>query len=196
MSDQSSTAVMDGNTDPGLSETQGPGLAWLLAGLMAAAGAIHFAMAPGHSVEGDGVVGLLEPLGFVIAGWFQFGIAAVILAGRGNRTTWMAAMVGSVALIGLWLMSRTIGLPIGAEAFEAEAVGGVDLFTVVMQAGAAITASILMVAPRSIRLSPVAAGLAVLALMGAATVAMVSPAAAEKHDGGSEVDEDTDMPAD
>ncbi len=180
MSDQSSTPVMDRNTDPGQSDNQIPGLAWLLAGLMAAAGAIHFALAPSHS-EG----GLLEPLGFALAGWFQLGIAAVIVAKRANRTTWTVAVVGNVALIGLWLMSRTMGLPVGAHAFEAEAVGGIDLLTVVLQAGAVVTASTLLVAPRGIRLSPVVAGLAAFALMGAATAAVVSPEAADHGHGGS-----------
>lgn len=196
MSDHASTPVIDRESDPSGPDNQIPGLAWLLAGLMAAAGAIHFALAPSHS-EG----GLLEPLGFAVAGWFQLGIAAVILAKRANRTTWTVAVVGNLALIGLWLMSRTVGLPVGAHAFESEAVGGIDLLTVVLQVGAVVTASALMLAPRGIRLSPMVAGLAAFALMGAATAAVVSPDAAdhghsESAAGHSDGHGGTDMVAD
>jgi hypothetical protein len=174
MAEHAATPVKDLDTEPSGPDSSIPGLAWLLAGLMAAAGAIHFALAPSHS-EG----GLLEPLGFALAGWFQLGIATLIVAKRANRSTWSAAVVGNLVLIGLWAISRTVGLPLGAHAFESEAVGGIDLLTVVLQAGAVMTAGALLMAPRGIRLSPLVAGLAAFALMGVATAAVVSPEAAD-----------------
>ena len=77
-------------------------IAWLLAGLMAGAGVVHLAMAPAHA-GGD----LIDPLGFALAGWFQLGIAAMVLAGRARRGTFMAAAVGNAVLIGAWAWSRT-----------------------------------------------------------------------------------------
>ena len=164
------------------SSTGTPGLAWLLAGLMAGSGVIHLAMAPAHA-GGD----LIDPLGFAVAGWFQLGIAAMVLAGRARRGTYLTAIVGNVVLIGLWAWSRTWGLPVGSHAFEPEEVGGIDLLTVSLQAAGVVVATALVVSPRAAasRLTPVVAGLAAFAVLGAATAAVVSPdAASHNHAGG------------
>lgn len=174
-----------GAPDPGGTRTaasQTPGLAWLLAGLMAGSGVIHLAMAPAHA-GGD----LIDPLGFALAGWFQLGIAAMVLARRAARGTYVAAIVGNLALIGLWAWSRTWGLPVGSHAFEPEQVGGIDLLTVALQAAGVVVAAALVVSPRAAasRLTPVVAGLAAFAVLGAATAAVVSPdAASHNHAGG------------
>jgi hypothetical protein len=169
-------------TGDGSSSVATPGLAWLLAGLMAGAGVVHLAMAPAHA-GGD----LIDPLGFALAGWFQLGIAAMVLAGRARRGTFMAAAVGNAVLIGAWAWSRTWGLPVGSHAFEPEQVGGIDLLTVALQAVGIVVAAALVVSPRAAasRLTPMVAGLAAVAVLGAATAAVVSPdAAGHSHAGG------------
>jgi len=173
MSDNASRAVADRATDPAAS-TSTPGLAWLLAGLMAGAGAIHFALAPSHA-GGE----LIDPLGFAVAGWFQLGIAAVIVARKASRNVYATAVIGNLVLIGLWAWSRIWGLPVGTHAFEPEAIGSIDLLVVLLQAAAVIVAVTLLVAPAAIRVAPLAAGLAAMAMMGAATAAVVSPQAAD-----------------
>src|SRR6188472_3450522 len=95
-------------------------LGWAVAGLSAAAGVIHFAMVPAHAEN------LTDALGFAVVGWFQLLVAGVILAGRDNKRLYQAAVVGNLAVLGLWVWSRTAGLPVGAHAGEAEDVGVVD----------------------------------------------------------------------
>ena len=160
-----------------------PGLAWVLAGTMAGAGAIHLAMAPGHA-GGD----LIDPLGFVLAAWVQFGIAAMVVAGRARRGTWTLAVVANLVLIGAWAWSRVWGLPFGAHAFEPEEIGGIDLLTVALQSVGVVVATTLLAAPRSLhaRLTPVVAGLAAVAVLGVATAAVVSPDAASHGHAGAE----------
>ena len=142
---------------------------------MAGAGAIHLALAPSHA-EG----GLIEPLGFALAAWVQFGIAAMVVARRASRGTWMVAVVVNLVLIMAWAWSRVWGLPFGAHAFEPEGVGSIDLLTVVLQGAGVVVASTLLASPRRSfsRLTPVVAGLAAVAVLGVATAAVVSPEAA------------------
>lgn len=180
MSEHRSTALEDRAPD-GASRSSGstPGLAYILAGLMAGAGAIHFAMAPAHAGED-----LIETLGFAAAAWFQFAIAGLILARRTSRNLYSVAVIGNLLLIGLWAWSRLVGLPVGAHAGEADAVGGVDLLTVTLQAGAIVVALVCLTAPRSFRISPTVAAIGAMAVLGAATAAVVSDEAAEHAHGG------------
>src|SRR5688500_10471844 len=55
--------------------TEAPGAAsWLLAGLLAGAGAVHLAMAPSHLGESA-----IEGGGFLVAGWVQLGLALALV---------------------------------------------------------------------------------------------------------------------
>lgn len=153
--------------------------AWLLAGLMAGAGATHFAMAPSHASAG-----ILEPLGFAAAGWFQFAVAAAVVARRATRPVLLAAVAGNLALIGLWAWSRLVGLPVGAHPFEPEAVGNIDVLVVGLQVAAIVVALVMLASPGLLRLTPVAGGVAAVAVLGLATAAVVSPEAAEHGHGG------------
>ena len=161
------------------SATPSSGTAWLLAGLMAATGAIHLAMAPVHAGSS-----LIDPIGFAVAGWFGLGVAGVIIAGRATTRTWAVALAGNLVLIGLWGWSRTVGLPVGGHASSAEAVGGVDLVTVALEVAAVMVATALLVAPRSLRLGAPVAAIGALAVLGVATAVVVSPeSASHGHDG-------------
>ena len=119
-----------------VSESEGPPVAerihlgWAVAGLSAAAGGIHLAMVPSHA--GDS---LLDPVGFAAVGWFQLVVAAVILLGRDGRNLYRAAVVGNLAVIGLWLWSRTTGLPFGSHSGVAEDVTMVDGVATALQVG-------------------------------------------------------------
>lgn len=73
----------------------------VLAAALAGAGAIHFAMAPSHLGESMAV-----GVGFLVAGWVQLLLAAVLL-GRSPRWARWATVVVSIALISAWAVSRT-----------------------------------------------------------------------------------------
>lgn len=94
---------------------------FLVSLLLIGAGTIHFIETPSHFAE-DPLYGWF----FVAAGAAQT-IAAVVVATRPSTTLLIIVAAGSLGIIGVWVMTRTIGIPIGAEAGAIEAVGRPDL---------------------------------------------------------------------
>ncbi|HEY3078733.1 MAG TPA: multicopper oxidase domain-containing protein [Chloroflexota bacterium] len=103
------------------------------------AAAIHLAVAPPHFRE-------YVPFGvfFLLVGCAQ-AIGAVELAMRPTRRAALLMAAGSAALVGLWLVSRTAGLPIGPEAGQPEEVGLPDLICSLMEGVAALLLLVLAV---------------------------------------------------
>jgi hypothetical protein len=87
----------------------------------AAAGFVHAVVTPEHFAEA-GVVGV-----FFVA--VTVGQMAVVVAAlnRPSWALWVSAAVGNAAMVGIWVLSRTIGVPIGPEPWTPEAVGLLDL---------------------------------------------------------------------
>ncbi len=84
------------------------------------AAAIHFAVLPQHFQEYP-----LFGLFFLLTALAQVGLAAaLLLSPRGFLA--LAGAGGNLALVGLWLISRTVGLPVGPDPWHAETVGLVD----------------------------------------------------------------------
>jgi hypothetical protein len=156
-------------------------LGWAVAGLSTGAAVIHFAMVPVHAGGS-----LIDPLGFAIAGWFQLFVAAAALTGRAGRRTWLASAVGNLAIAGLWVWSRTAGLPVGEHQGVVEEVGAIDLMAQGLGVAAAILSARLFLAPATgsdrVRLAP---AFAAAAAIGLATTVITSPDAAS-HGGGDE----------
>ncbi|HXG26132.1 MAG TPA: hypothetical protein VNL94_04660 [Candidatus Binatia bacterium] len=84
------------------------------------AGTIHLALAPDHFGQST-ILGL----GFVFAALFQLGWSALATR-RHSRAMLLAGAAGTGALVGIWALSRTVGLPFGAEAWMPEPVGRAD----------------------------------------------------------------------
>jgi hypothetical protein len=95
-----------------------------LAAAALGAGAIHLSVVPEHLREFP-----LLGLGFVIAAAAQLLWAALVLRLDTPRLLRVGAF-GSLLFVGVWVMSRTVGLPLGPEAFQAEPVGTADLVCV------------------------------------------------------------------
>src|SRR5215469_6253015 len=89
--------------------------------------AIHFSVAPMHLQE-------YVPFGlfFVSAGIGQVALAVGILTVPARRLL-LAGAAGTGALIALWFVSRTIGLPIGPHPGRPEAIGFSDIACVVLE---------------------------------------------------------------
>lgn len=86
------------------------------------AGSAHAAATPHHALESVayGVFFLAVTLG-------QFGAGIRMLRHGGlSPRLWTAAAAGNAAVFGLWVCSRTLGLPIGPHR-EVEAIGPLDL---------------------------------------------------------------------
>jgi hypothetical protein len=153
-------------------------LGWVVAGLSTGAAVIHFAMVPGHI--GDS---LLDPLGFAVAGWFQLWVAGAALTGRAGRRTWIASVLGNLAITAAWVWSRTVGLPVGNHEGIVEEVGAIDLAAQVLGMGAALLSARLVLAPTGgpsrARLAPAFAAAAAIGL--ATTVITSQDAATHGH---------------
>jgi len=69
---------------------------------------------------------------FVVSGCAYVAVGLWMAKSKGNRIPYVVAIVGSLALIGLYVLSRTISLPIvGLQ----EDVGTIDILSKVLQIG-------------------------------------------------------------
>jgi hypothetical protein len=149
------------------------------ASLAVAAGA-HLAAFPGHRGEGVAVGGV-----FLVVGIVQL-VAAFIP--RSPRVR-VGIVAGNLALLVLWAVSRTVGLPFGAHAGTAEALGVLDITAAVAQA--TTVAIVLMLPRRCRRRLGAASALCVVALAGAVAVAgalaLPVPHGTDHHGGPTDV---------
>ena len=97
----------------------GPTMA--VAAASAGAGLVHALVCPEHFREA-----LSYGLFFALAASAQVAWAWLAWRGLTTRLLWWA-LLGNAAVIALWAVTRTVGLPIGPEPGVAEAVGGADL---------------------------------------------------------------------
>lgn len=88
---------------------------------------VHFAVAPAHLV-------IYWPYGvfFLFVGLGQLGLAAALVASPSSKVL-LGGSVGTLAVIGIWLASRTLGLPISPGARLPEPIGLPDLATSFME---------------------------------------------------------------
>lgn len=159
-------------------------LGWVVAGCSAAAGVIHLAMVPSHA-GGE----LIDPLGFAVVGWSQLVVAALILADRGGRATYRAAVVANLVVLGLWLWSRTSGLPVGEHAGVAEAVSIVDGAAVALQVAAIAVAARILTSSTRLAAGRLAPALFAVAALGLATTVITSSDAAAHGSGDHHADD-------
>jgi hypothetical protein len=103
-----------------------------LAGLLAAAGGLHLGALPGH-LDSAFVAGAF----FAATAVGQL-LGAVLIATRPSRRTILAVVVGNLAVLAIWGLSRTVGLPIGGALGQREPLALLD--------GLAAAAEILVVA--------------------------------------------------
>ncbi|WP_213450675.1 hypothetical protein [Rhizomonospora bruguierae] len=96
------------------------------------AGLIHYAVVPEHRTEWVGYA-----VFFTLLGAFQLIWSAAVWADPRRWLLMLGAAVNAAA-IGLWVLSRTAGIPLGPRAGEPEAVGSIDVFCVLAEAVAII----------------------------------------------------------
>lgn len=88
---------------------------------LAASAAIHLAVTLAHLRDDAG-----SAVFFVSVALLQLG-AAALCARRACRSVVWASAALSVAIAGVWFVSRTAGLPVGPDAGQAQAVGLADV---------------------------------------------------------------------
>jgi hypothetical protein len=107
----------EGRADDG---PRGPWLRGIASILALAAGVIHLAQIGPHSEEGWTFAAF-----FFVVGTVQVVAATLLL--RPRPAAWFRfGLLGTAVVIGVWALSRTVGLPFGAEPGEREALGAAD----------------------------------------------------------------------
>jgi hypothetical protein len=97
----------------------------------AGAAAIHFAVATPHVHEWWGFGAF-----FIASGWAQLGWAALAPRRSGRPFLW-TGLAGNLAVVVVWAVSRTWGLPFGPDPGEAEAIGAPDVVATALESVAA-----------------------------------------------------------
>ena len=185
-------------TSPGFDETEPqptrtlsvprPQLLLLAAAALGAA-LLHAAFAPGHFTETWS-----HGLAFAVMAWLQLALAVALLAYPSRRVFAFGTL--NVLVIGLWVMSRTVGAPFGPDAWKSEAVGTPDLIATGLEALLVIGCAALLwrsrdrivrvvTGPRLLLWGAIAASLVVAA---ATTVALTPRYAGEHTHGGASAD--------
>jgi hypothetical protein len=103
-------------------------LAAIAAGLSVGAAAIHFAVI-GEHLAFDLGYGLF----FIGLAWFQAMWAQVYLLARTAALAWVGVVVNAAVIV-IWIVSRTTGLPFGPTPWIAEPIGTLDLFATAFEA--------------------------------------------------------------
>ena len=101
---------------------------WWAAFASLGAGLIHLAVVSEHASEW-----WLYGVFFLVLGVVQIGWAALAMEGDLLPVPRLFAAVNA-SIIGLWIVTRTTGLPVGPEPWKAEAVGTADLLCCALEA--------------------------------------------------------------
>jgi hypothetical protein len=156
----------DERTDEGgdirLSDLGRYAAAWVLL----AAGVIHFAYAPSHLDE-SGSHGAF----FLTVGWLQIVLAAGLAFRLRPERAWLAVTaLANTAVIGVWIVSRTVGVP----GSDAESVGLSDTIATVCEVVAVLAAVTLLLGLLADRVLPARQAFGLGGAGVVATVALVS----------------------
>jgi hypothetical protein len=103
----------------------------LAVALVLATGFIHAVLAPEHFDQSR-----LHGGFFVVAAVAQFAWAGVAFRNRSRRVLLIGA-IGSCAIVGIWALSRTIGVPLTLTEWQREPLESIDLLTTVDELTAA-----------------------------------------------------------
>ena len=138
--DRTSGRATTGGGDP--TAELAPLLRACIAACAVGAAAIHLAMVPSHMSEWAA-----EGVAFVISGWIQLAIAALVLV-RNRRWVLVAAVVSNLAFIGAYLVTRTVGAPFGPQQGVTEPTAFVDLACVGLEVAMVVLALLALSRPR------------------------------------------------
>jgi hypothetical protein len=123
--------------------TQAESAIVLIAGVSFVAGLIHVAASIDHAREF-----LLYTLVFAMLAAFQIAWAIAVTR-RCSRPVLIGAVAFNLAIIGLWVASRTVGVPIAPHPWVPEAVGAADVLATVAEIVIVIGAASVLMSPRS-----------------------------------------------
>ena len=112
-------------------------LRWVVAALMLGAAGIHFGMMGEHAG-----VSWTHGMFFAIVAWLQIGVAAGLVF-RPSRWVIGAGIVLNVAVLAIWVLTRTVGIAIGSDGTP-DAWGTIDAICAVFEGVAVILSLVLL----------------------------------------------------
>jgi hypothetical protein len=113
-------------------------LRWELVAASLGAAGIHFAVIVPHFNE-------YRPYGvfFLAVAWFQ-AIWAVLVVTNEDRRLLLAGLAVNAVVVGIWVWSRTAGLPIGPEPGMPEEIGAADSISTALEAVIVVWTTLLL----------------------------------------------------
>jgi hypothetical protein len=155
--------------------TVGDTVRFLVVAASIGAAVIHFAYTPVHFTENT-----VHVVFFLFVAWAQLGTAFAIARWRESRWPWVAAAALNAAVIAIWFVSRTAGVP----GSDPEPFGFPDALASGLEA-IAVAGSLVALRPTVLqrpapRLNPVVGGVVALAVVGLVS-ASVTPSIAGEH---------------
>ena len=121
--------------------TAGRYLRWLLAALSLGAGVIHLAVS-GENYQLSWMHGMF----FAVVGWLQISWAVAVIL-RPKRRLLTAGVLLNAGIIGVWVMSRVWGVPVGPEAWTPESVALADALSSGCEFGIVALSLVVLVQP-------------------------------------------------
>ncbi|MDD9370399.1 MAG: hypothetical protein PV358_09825 [Acidimicrobiales bacterium] len=178
---------MSEEESPAAPATAGPrprvaeALRWLVVAVCVGSAVVHFAYAPTHLDE-EASHGAF----FLTVAWAQLGVAFALARWREVRWPWLAAAGVNAAVIAVWLVSRTAGVP----GSDAESVGFPDALATGLEA-VAVVGALLALRPAlsdrpMARLHPVVGGVAARGVLAVVSASITPSIAGEHHHGGGD----------
>jgi hypothetical protein len=101
----------------------------IAAALSFGAAAIHLSVIQSHLDEG-----ILFALFFLVTGWFQM-LWPLAYFLRRSRSVAAAGLLVNLGITGVWVVSRTVGVPFGPTPWVPEAIGFADLLATALELG-------------------------------------------------------------
>jgi hypothetical protein len=145
---------------PPHSTTRHTDLRRVLIGALVGAAAIHVAVVPEHLSQWS-AAGIF----FLVLAIWELAVAGLLLARLEQRAMLLAAAAVSLVPLGLWLGSRSAGLPFGPEAGNPEASGLPDLACSALELVSLVLALVLLHSSRRLRRPAMSAHVRSLALV-------------------------------
>lgn len=91
------------------------------------AAAIHLSVIQSHLDEG-----LEFAAFFLVTGWFQM-VWPIAYLLRRSRSVALVAIVVNLGIVGVWVVSRTVGMPFGPTPWVAQSIGFADILATAME---------------------------------------------------------------
>ena len=153
---------------------------WVLASLSLGGAFVHFAVMGGHFDESTE-----HGLFFAVVAWGQLAFALGILL-RPSRWLLCGGVIANAAIVVAWIVSRTVGVPFGADPWTPEPAAFPDILATVFESLIVAGGLVLLTAGARVRKPPAAVALPFAGALGAAvlilsTISLIPAVAGDIH---------------